>query len=260
MPRGERGVEVARILDPEVGEPRPDPGLVDDPVAAMAVGQLDVRLERRLDEIRVGARPRDADEHADVAALDEPEPSGATRDLRDLPRQQVAPLLPVELRRLGEEQRLARQVDAVTEHVGGDAHVGAALEEPVDLLAPRRERHRPVEHRYAARVQTVDLARQREHRLAAERDEHLPGASARSWHAPTHSSGSFRSNTLTSTSGNAWRTSGCASSAPSSRTWRYSPARSSRVQAEPRSSSSAHCTSSRTSTSPATAPSRRCSR
>ena len=32
--------------------------------------------------------------------------------------------------------------------------------------------------------------------------------------------------------------------------WRYSPASSSRVQAEPRSSSSAHCTSSSTSTSP----------
>ena len=78
----------------------------------------------------------------------------------------------------------------------------------------------------------------------------MPGVSPRSWRAPTNSSGSFRSWTRSSASGNARRTSGSASSAPSSRMWRYSPARSSCVHAAPRSSSSAHCTSSRTSTSP----------
>ena len=72
-----------------------------------------------------------------MAALDEPESARPAGDLRELPRQQVAPLLAVELRRLGEQQRLAREVDAVTEHVGGDADIGRAAEEAVDLLAPR---------------------------------------------------------------------------------------------------------------------------
>ena len=45
------------------------------------------------------------------------------------------------------------------------------LEEPVDLLAPRAERHGAVEHRDAVGVQAVDLAREREHRLAAEGDD-----------------------------------------------------------------------------------------
>ena len=47
--------------------------------------------------------------------------------------------------------------------------------------------------------------------------------SARSCRAPTNSSGSFRSWTRSSASGNARRTSGSASSAPSRRMWRYSP-------------------------------------
>ena len=104
-------------------------------------------LERVLDELRVGARPREADEHPDVPALDESEPAGAARDLGELPGKEVAALLAVELRRLREEQRLAGQVDAVAEDVGRDADVGPAVEEPVDLLAARRERHRAVEHR-----------------------------------------------------------------------------------------------------------------
>ena len=155
VPGAEGGVEVAGIVDPEIAEPRADPRLVDDPVAPMALGKLDVRLERRLDEVGVRVRPGDPDEHADVAALDEPEAPCPARDLGELPRQQVAPLDSVELRRLGEEQRLARQVDAVSEHVGGDADVRRAREEAVDLLAPRRERHRAVEHRDAARVEPV---------------------------------------------------------------------------------------------------------
>jgi hypothetical protein len=71
MPGGQRGIEVARILDPEVAEPRPDARLVDDSVAAMPLRQLDVGLERRLDEVGVGTGPGDADEDADVAALDD---------------------------------------------------------------------------------------------------------------------------------------------------------------------------------------------
>ena len=84
-----------------------------------------------------------------MAALDEPEATRPTRDLRELPRQQVAPRLAVELRRLREEQRLARKVDAVAENVGRDADLRPAGEEAVDLLAPRRERHGAVEHRDA---------------------------------------------------------------------------------------------------------------
>ena len=60
-----------------------------------------------------------------MAALVEAEAAGAARDLGDLPRLEVAPLLAVELRRLGEEQRLARQVDAVPEDVGRRADLGA---------------------------------------------------------------------------------------------------------------------------------------
>ena len=56
-----------------------------------------------------------------MTALDEAEPACAAGDLRDLPRVQVAPLLAVELLRLGEEERLAGEVDAVAEHVGGAA-------------------------------------------------------------------------------------------------------------------------------------------
>ena len=92
-------------------------------------------LERRLDDLRIGTRPRDADEDADVAALDETEPAGAAGDLGQLPGKEVAAHLAVELRRLREEQRLARQVDAVPEHVRGDADVGGAGEKPVDLFA-----------------------------------------------------------------------------------------------------------------------------
>ena len=59
----------------------------------------------------------------------------------------------------------------MAEHVGGDGDVRAAAEEAVDLLAPRAERHGAVEHRDPVGVQAVDLAREREHRLAAERDD-----------------------------------------------------------------------------------------
>ena len=92
MPRAEGGIEIARIVDAEIAEPRPDPRLVDDAIAPMPVGERDVRFERGLDELGVGARPGDPDEDADVTALDEPEPPRPAGDLGDLPRQQVAPL------------------------------------------------------------------------------------------------------------------------------------------------------------------------
>ncbi len=79
----------------------------------------------------------------------------------------------------------------------------------------------------------------------------VPVPSDRSVRSPTHSRGSFRSKTLSSASGNARSTRGRASRAPSRRIWRYSPASRSRVQADPRSSSSAHWISSRTRSSPA---------
>src|SRR5579862_3439015 len=78
----------------------------------------------------------------------------------------------------------------------------------------------------------------------------VPGRSPVMARRPTHSSGVFRSKKRTSTFGNACSTSGSASTAPSRRMCRYWPPSMSRVQAEPRSSSSAHCTSSRTSVSP----------
>ena len=59
----------------------------------------------------------------------------------------------------------------MAEDVGRDAHVRPAVEEAVDLLAPRRERHRAVEHRDPAGMEPVDLAGEREDRLAAERDD-----------------------------------------------------------------------------------------
>src|SRR5262249_17489704 len=164
--------EVGRVAQAEVGWARPDARLVDDPVAAMTAGQLDVRLERRLDEHRVGPRPRHTGEDTDVAALDEPEATCAAGDLRELPREQLPPLLPVELRGLDEQQRLAGEVDPVPEHVGGDADVGVAGEEALELLAPRRERHRAVEDSDAPRSEPVDLAGESEHGLAAERHEH----------------------------------------------------------------------------------------
>ena len=102
-----------------------------------------MRLERRLDELGVGRAPPESREHADVPALDEAEAARATGDLGELPRQQVAALLAVELRRLREEERLAREIDPVTEHVRRDADVGGAGEEALDLLAPRRRAASP---------------------------------------------------------------------------------------------------------------------
>ena len=168
MPRDERRVELQGVVDAEVGELRPDPCLVDDAVSAVATRQRNVRLEPGLDELRIRRSPPEPGEHADVPALDKAEAAGATGDLGELPRQQVAPLLAVELRRLRKEERLAGKVDAVTKDVRSDAHVRLAREEAIDLLPPRRERHRAVEDGDAALVQAVDLACEREHRPARE--------------------------------------------------------------------------------------------
>jgi hypothetical protein len=144
----------------------------------MALGELDVRFERRFDELRVGARPLEADDHTHVPSLDKAEPAGAPRDLRELPGEELTALLAVELDRLGEEQRLAGEVDAVPQDVGGGADRCAAGDEAVDLLPPRRERHRAVEAGDCARVQLVQLAREADHRAAAEGHDDRAGAQA----------------------------------------------------------------------------------
>ena len=134
MPGEQRRVETEWIVDPEIGELRTDPSLVDDPVSEMTPGKRHVRLERPLDQLPVRGSPAQPREHADVSAVDEAEPSRAARDLSELPREERSPLLTVELRRLGEEKRLAREIDPVSEHVRRDAHVRGSREKPVDLL------------------------------------------------------------------------------------------------------------------------------
>ena len=141
-------------------------------------GQLHVRDERRLDQIGVGVRPDDPGEDADVTALHEPEAARAAGDLRDLPGVQVAPLLAVELLRLGEEQRLARKVDAVAEDVGRATDRGLAVHEPLDLQPAGRKRHRAVQHGDLPRLPAVELAGKREHCAAAERDHDRAGPKA----------------------------------------------------------------------------------
>src|SRR5258708_34176504 len=103
-------------------------------------------------------RPRDAGEHTDVTALVKAEAPGAACDLRDLPRLEIATLLAVELFRFREEQRLARQIHAVTEHVGRRTHLSRTGDEALDPLPPRRERHRAVDHRDAARRERLQPA------------------------------------------------------------------------------------------------------
>src|SRR5437764_4448667 len=106
----------------------------------------------------------------------EAEASRPTGDLRDLPRLEIAPLLPVELRRLGEEQRLAGEVDAVAEDVGRSADLRTSIDEAIDLLPPRGERHGAVETGDTTGMEPVQLARQADHGAATERDDHRAGA------------------------------------------------------------------------------------
>ena len=67
----------------------------------------------------------------------------------------------------------------MAEHVGGDADLGAAVEEAVDLRPARRERHRAVENGDLPRPAAVDLAGEREHGLARERDDDAAGVEHR---------------------------------------------------------------------------------
>src|SRR4051794_7383108 len=109
----QRGLDLVDTGDVQVCELRAQAAGVDNAVAEVPAGKLDVRRQRVTHELRLGVRPRHAGEDADVSALVKAEATRASRDLRDLPRQQVASLLAVELLRLGEQQGLARQVDAV---------------------------------------------------------------------------------------------------------------------------------------------------
>ena len=113
-----------------------------------------------------------------MTALHEPEAAGPARDLRDLPGVQVAPLLAVELLRLGEEQGLAREVDAVAENVRRAADRRLAVHEPLDLQPAGRKGHRAVQHGDLSRLPAVQLACEREHRAAAEGDHHRAGPKA----------------------------------------------------------------------------------
>ena len=129
--------------------------------------------------------------------------------------------------------------------------VACAVHEALDLEPPRRERHRAVEHGDLPRLPAVQLAGEREHGAAAERDDDRAGPQAleRDRARPVERRLALEEADL-GLAGTRSATSGSASTAPSRRMCRYSPASSSRVQAEPRSLSSAHCTSSSTSTSP----------
>src|SRR5205807_681464 len=170
-PRVQRGLELVDARHLEVSELRPQTSGVDDAVALVPARQLDMRRQRSLHELRIRMRPRHAREDADVADLVEAEPAGAAGDLRDLPRLELAPLVPVELLRLGEEQRPAREVHAVAEDVGGRADLRGAGEEAVDLLAARRERHGAVQHRGLAGMVLVQVAGEPDHGATTERDD-----------------------------------------------------------------------------------------
>src|SRR5262249_6944074 len=119
----ERRLELIHPRDVEVGELRAEATRIDDAVAEVPFADRHMGSERSTNELRIRVGPRQTGEDADMAALVEAVPPGASRDLRDLPRLEVAPLLAVELRRLGEEERLAREVDAVAEDVGRGAHL-----------------------------------------------------------------------------------------------------------------------------------------
>ena len=122
-PRVERRLELVDARDVEVGELRAQAAGVDD-----AVAELPARIGTcGTSAARTSSGSGSA--HGSPVSTPtwprswKPKRPGAPRDLRDLPRLEVAPLLAVELRRLGEEQRLAREVDAVAEHVGRCAHL-----------------------------------------------------------------------------------------------------------------------------------------
>ncbi len=73
VPGDERGIQMHRIVDAEIRELRPDARLVDRAVPPVAARKGNVRLERRLDELRVGHSPPEPGEHADMASVDKAE-------------------------------------------------------------------------------------------------------------------------------------------------------------------------------------------
>ena len=172
MPGGESGVEPPRVVDPEVGEPRPDARLVDDPVAEVTGRKQDVRLQRLLDDRGIGAAPTATPVSTPTwpRSTSPKRParpaicasSHGSRSRRDSPSNFV-----VSAKSSVSQGRLTPWPSTSVATVTSEA----PLEEAVDLLAPRAERHRAVEHGDAARVEPVDLAREREHRLAAEGDD-----------------------------------------------------------------------------------------
>ena len=176
MPRDERRVEAQRVLDAEVGELRPDARLVDDAVAEMAAGQRDVRLERRLDELRVRrppARARRARRRVRARrgrtgphALRSARAPTGSRSRRSSPSNFV-----VSAKRSVSHGRLTPwpRTSVATQT--------SAAPEMKRSISSRRddERHRAVEHRDLAGMEPVHLSREREHRAAAERDDDRSG-------------------------------------------------------------------------------------
>ena len=117
--------------DAEVRQPGTNPRLVDYAVAPVPAGERNVRLERRLDELRIGDAPAESGEDPDAAALDEPEAPSAPGNLRKLPREEIASLLAVELRRLGEEG---------ASRTGGSPRAASASVATQTSAAPERKR------------------------------------------------------------------------------------------------------------------------
>jgi len=132
----QRRLELVDTRDVQVGELWPQASGVDDAISELAFLDLHAWDQRIAHELRIRMRPRNTGENSDVTALVEAEAAGAACDLRDLPRQEIAALVPVELVGLRKEQRLARQIHAVTQHVGRSTHLGSSGDEPVDLLPP----------------------------------------------------------------------------------------------------------------------------
>jgi hypothetical protein len=70
MPGGERGVELHRVVDAEIGQPWPNPRLVDDAVPLVPAVERNMGLERGLDELRIGDAPAESGENPYVTPFD----------------------------------------------------------------------------------------------------------------------------------------------------------------------------------------------
>jgi hypothetical protein len=81
VPGSDCGIELRRIVDAEIGQPRPNPRLVDDAVSPVPAGERNMGLEGGLDELGVGNTPTEPGENPHVTPLDQAETAGAACDL-----------------------------------------------------------------------------------------------------------------------------------------------------------------------------------